>query len=411
MDAIRVTDRDAEDPKMLRRHLNVLFEQNMDLLRRVESAEQSLRSGTGTVGGLTEEERRLLRAIATGSPETPVSAQRATIPTVSVKPPVNTSSNGDVIHLSTDNIIYRFDGTTRSWVAIGAATPAGMMTLDTPQIVTSAGVKTVQASWIFQVTQSIVAAIAGQLGLVIENTSSDAAAVGRVLVQSNGGSAALTAYSTASAATLGGITLADWATLITASLAGLAIGSAGAVPVVFVTSNLERGRLDAAGLWTFSVAGKTILIKPPTAPSAGTLMFEVQDNTAASVFSVDIEGDLIGRDVAVRVLTASGDVQSTGGDVISNDRLTGARLGLDNAAIALDGQTTIDHQGTGVDVPILLLQENGSSVFEVEEGGYVFLANKTITPATPTGGGVFFVEGGAYKFKGSAGTVTTIAPA
>ncbi|MCM2391720.1 hypothetical protein [Streptomyces albipurpureus] len=44
--------------------------------------------------------------------------------------------------------------------------------------------------------------------------------------------------------------------------------------------------------------------------------------------------------------------------------------------------------------------------------GVVALANATTVPAsTPTGGGVLYVEAGALKFRGSAGTVTTIAPA
>ncbi len=38
----------------------------------------------------------------------------------------------------------------------------------------------------------------------------------------------------------------------------------------------------------------------------------------------------------------------------------------------------------------------------------LFLTNTT-EPATPTGGGIFWVEGGALKYKGSAGTVSTLA--
>jgi hypothetical protein len=38
------------------------------------------------------------------------------------------------------------------------------------------------------------------------------------------------------------------------------------------------------------------------------------------------------------------------------------------------------------------------------------LSNAT-TPATPTGGGVLYVEGGALKYKGSSGTVTVVAAA
>lgn len=42
----------------------------------------------------------------------------------------------------------------------------------------------------------------------------------------------------------------------------------------------------------------------------------------------------------------------------------------------------------------------------------VFLANATTAPsANPTGGGVLYTEGGALKYRGSAGTITTIASA
>jgi hypothetical protein len=40
------------------------------------------------------------------------------------------------------------------------------------------------------------------------------------------------------------------------------------------------------------------------------------------------------------------------------------------------------------------------------------LANATTAPASnPTGGGVLYVESGALKYRGSSGTVTTIANA
>jgi hypothetical protein len=42
----------------------------------------------------------------------------------------------------------------------------------------------------------------------------------------------------------------------------------------------------------------------------------------------------------------------------------------------------------------------------------MFIANATAVPSTnPTGGGVLYVEGGALKYRGSSGTVTTIANA
>lgn len=38
----------------------------------------------------------------------------------------------------------------------------------------------------------------------------------------------------------------------------------------------------------------------------------------------------------------------------------------------------------------------------------LFLSNVASPPATPSGGGVLYVESGALKYKGSSGTVTTI---
>jgi hypothetical protein len=40
------------------------------------------------------------------------------------------------------------------------------------------------------------------------------------------------------------------------------------------------------------------------------------------------------------------------------------------------------------------------------------ISNATTVPTSnPTDGGILYVEGGALKFRGSSGTVTTIAPA
>ena len=44
-------------------------------------------------------------------------------------------------------------------------------------------------------------------------------------------------------------------------------------------------------------------------------------------------------------------------------------------------------------------------------GGVVFLANSTAPTTNPSGGGVLYVESGALKYRGSSGTVTTIASA
>ena len=53
---------------------------------------------------------------------------------------------------------------------------------------------------------------------------------------------------------------------------------------------------------------------------------------------------------------------------------------------------------------------NGTSYGSGE--GVIFLANASVVPsANPTGGGVLYVDGGALKYRGSSGTITTIANA
>ena len=48
----------------------------------------------------------------------------------------------------------------------------------------------------------------------------------------------------------------------------------------------------------------------------------------------------------------------------------------------------------------------------ITEHGTFFVANATTVPTTnPVGGGILYVEAGALKYRGSSGTVTTIAPA
>lgn len=57
------------------------------------------------------------------------------------------------------------------------------------------------------------------------------------------------------------------------------------------------------------------------------------------------------------------------------------------------------------------LQVGGATKFSVDNAGATFHANVASAPATPTGGGVMYVESGALKYKGSSGTVTTLAAA
>jgi hypothetical protein len=67
--------------------------------------------------------------------------------------------------------------------------------------------------------------------------------------------------------------------------------------------------------------------------------------------------------------------------------------------------------GTFRDLHVRNLGLNGA----VSAGGGVgiqFVANATTVPTSnSTGGGILYCEGGALKFRGSSGTVTTLGPA
>lgn len=45
------------------------------------------------------------------------------------------------------------------------------------------------------------------------------------------------------------------------------------------------------------------------------------------------------------------------------------------------------------------------------EQGVIYIKNCTTPPSTPTAGGIFYVDSGALKYRGSSGTISTVAPA
>lgn len=104
--------------------------------------------------------------------------------------------------------------------------------------------------------------------------------------------------------------------------------------------------------------------------------------------------------------------QTSGGTILasvdSNGQVFGAALALSGAAIkASDGLTC------------LRVESNRNIAFFTGSAGsygggqsVAFIANATTVPTTnPTGGGILYVEGGALKYRGSSGTVTTLGAA
>lgn len=91
-----------------------------------------------------------------------------------------------------------------------------------------------------------------------------------------------------------------------------------------------------------------------------------------------------------------------------------ASNGNNNKLLYYNGATLVGAAGATADGAMLADKDLTIRVQSNVQGadiiGSLFLAN-TATPATPGGGGRLFVQGGALKFIGSSGTVTTIATA
>jgi len=83
--------------------------------------------------------------------------------------------------------------------------------------------------------------------------------------------------------------------------------------------------------------------------------------------------------------------------------------GLDTVAPTFTNSALIASNGTTTG-NIVEFRDNAAVMFRILNGGTIFIANQT-APATPTAGGHLYVEAGALKYKGSSGTVTTVAVA
>ena len=80
----------------------------------------------------------------------------------------------------------------------------------------------------------------------------------------------------------------------------------------------------------------------------------------------------------------------------------GTSAGTAGAQITISPKMTLDAAGN------LLV---GMTTAATSSAKTLHLANATVPTANPSGGGVLYVEGGALKYRGSSGTVTTIANA
>ncbi len=171
-----------------------------------------------------------------------------------------------------------------------------------------------------------------------------------------------------------------------------------------LTGNRTLSSVNTAGTATLTISSQNNVYL--TAGGTSNIQF----NPAAGSGYVGIDYSASTTTISVGTVGTKGFIKSLDGTAASGDFiiLSGGAGGANNNS----GNIYIDSgakTGSGVVGNLGLFTQSGS--FGSGEK-VVFIANRTTAPSgTPTGGGILYVEAGALKFKGSSGTVTTIAPA
>ena len=179
----------------------------------------------------------------------------------------------------------------------------------------------------------------------------------------------------------------------------LTVRSAVAIPdttkLITVATNIgvenftvtEAGTVDTNGaIVTRYVGDGAIKAYPGTAPGSSKLL-HVVNNTAVDQFYA----------------TGIGDVYAKGSVTIGGGGGTGS--------VTADTTLTMNPTTLGLGTIIVQFKANSAVLWELDEWGNLWGRNTGSAPPTPTSGGVLYVQAGALKYRGSGGTITTIAPA
>jgi hypothetical protein len=171
-----------------------------------------------------------------------------------------------------------------------------------------------------------------------------------------------------------------------------------AFPLGFSTSGLERMRISSAGLVGMGTATPLQRLHVVGNVGVNTGVAPGNNGSGIAVFASDFPR-LSLRNTTTGDLDSDGfQMYMVGNDAIHNLLESGYQAfftaGTERMRIDSSGSVGIGGSSFGA----------GAKV--------VFIANATTVPTTnPVGGGVMYVEAGALKYRGSSGTVTTIAAA
>jgi hypothetical protein len=178
------------------------------------------------------------------------------------------------------------------------------------------------------------------------------------------------------------ISVLRFATAANVETAAIDIRPSDAMIFAFGSGRTERMRIDSSGNVGIGTSSATAPITVKTRSADGVALRILAAASASTPAAIQFTNDPVSAEYSsIKADTSSNLIFSTGS-------ASSERARIDSSGNLLLGGTSTP----------------GAVV--------MFIANATTVPASnPTGGGVLYVEGGALKYRGSSGTVTTIANA
>ena len=171
---------------------------------------------------------------------------------------------------------------------------------------------------------------------------------------------------------------------------------------------------------------KTGLSNAGTTPANGTLIYATINTTGKPGYVYDSDTDtwfLLGGKVDTGAnytwtgahlfqapVTFENPVNQTVVTVTSASTINVSGSAAINGNLAVNGSTTINNNANingAINLSGNLFLSNSSFM----DGFKIFIANSASPGSLPVNGGFIFVSGGALKYMGASGTITTIAPA
>ena len=177
---------------------------------------------------------------------------------------------------------------------------------------------------------------------------------------------------------------------------------------------------QTADIQQWQNSGGTVLAKVDAngaltvSPSAGTAALQI--NPPAGTFAINIKaGDTSTAVFKLRNTTDSADLYaiSDSGKIVTG---SGGGIGSPNAQVSVNASaSTVGlavKLGSSGSADLQQWQSNaGTVLMRVTKDAWLGILNSTAPSANLTNGGYLYVESGALKYRGSSGTVTTVAVA